>query len=77
MLPESLGNYFKITLENGSVIEVLRNSSPAVAFIFVNNKNIATIDNPTELFANNLADLVNKYYSNYISIENSEEKTYN
>jgi hypothetical protein len=77
LFPESLGNYFKITLENGNVIEVLRNSSPAVAFIFINKKNIATIDNPTELFANNLADLVNKYYSNYISIENSEEKTYN
>ena len=77
LLPESLGNYFKITLENGSVIEVLRNSSPAVAFIFINKKNIATIDNPTEIFANNLADLVNKYYSDYISIENTEEKTYN
>jgi hypothetical protein len=77
LLPESLGNYFKITLENGNVIEVLRNSSPAVAFIFINKKNIATIDNPTEIFANNLADLVNKYYSNYISIENTEEKTYN
>jgi hypothetical protein len=77
LLPESMGNYFKITLENGNVIEVVRNSSPAVAFIFINNKNVATIDNPTELFANNLADLVNKYYSDYISIENKEEKTYN
>jgi hypothetical protein len=77
VLPESIGNYLKITLENGNIIDVIRNSSPAVAFIFINNENIATIDNPTELFANNLADLVNNYYSNHISIENTEEKTYN
>jgi DNA-directed RNA polymerase subunit H (RpoH/RPB5) len=77
LLPESMGNYFNIKLENGDVIDVIRNSSPAVAFIFINNKNVATIDNPTELFTNNLADLVNKYYSDYISIENRQEKTYN
>ena len=77
LLPESMGNYFNIKLENGDVIDVIRNSSPAVAFIFINNKNIATIDNPTEIFTNNLADLVNKYYSDYISIENRQEKTYN
>jgi len=72
LLPESMGNYFKITLKNGNIIEVIRNSSPAVAFIFVNNKNIVTIDNPSELFVNNLSDLVNKYYSDYISIENKQ-----
>jgi hypothetical protein len=77
LLPESMGNYFSIKLENGDVIDVIRNSSPAVAFIFINNKNVATIGNPTELFTNNLADLVNKYYSDYISIENRQEKTYN
>jgi DNA-directed RNA polymerase subunit H (RpoH/RPB5) len=77
VLPESMGNYFNIKLENGDVIDVIRNSSPAVAFIFINNKNVATIDNPTEIFTNNLADLVNKYYSDYISIENRQEKTYN
>jgi len=77
LLPESMGNYFNIKLENGDVIDVIRNSSPAVAFIFINNKNVATIDNPTEIFTNNLADLVNKYYSDYISIENRQEKTYN
>ena len=77
LLPESMGNYFNIKLENGDVIDVIRNSSPAVAFIFVNNKNVATIYNPTEIFTNNLADLVNKYYSNYISVENRQEKTYN
>lgn len=77
LLPESMGNYFSIKLENGDVIDVIRNSSPAVAFIFINKKNVATIDNPTEIFTNNLADLVNKYYSDYISIENRQEKTYN
>lgn len=70
LLHESIGNYFKITLENGNVIEVIRNSSPAVAFIFINNEAVATIDNPNKLFGNNLADLANKYYSDYISIEN-------
>ena len=37
-LPESSANYFKIQLQNGDLIELIRSASPAVAFVFVNKK---------------------------------------
>ena len=67
------GNYFKINFKNGDIVEVVRNSNPAVAYIFNNKNMIAKIDNPNELFKNSLPELTKKYYSNQISPNNNFE----
>jgi DNA-directed RNA polymerase subunit H (RpoH/RPB5) len=77
ILPESSANYFKIKLKNGDLLEIVRSSVPASAFIFVNKKNIAIINNTAELFSNSLPILAYNYYSNYISEQNKQEKQNN
>lgn len=58
-------SYFSITLENGDVIEVFRNTNPAYAFIFLNGRVLAKINSANELFRKNMPDLVKQYYSDF------------
>ncbi len=66
-------SYFVITLQNGDVIEVFRNTSPAYAVIFLNKNVLATIKNSSELFRTNMPDLVKHYYSEFVLSNNSIE----
>lgn len=77
ILPESSANYFSIKLENGDLLEIFRNITPAFAMIFVNKKNIVTIDNPSELFSNSLPKLAYNHYYNFISEQNQKENKNN
>jgi hypothetical protein len=67
------GSYFVITLENGDVIEVFRNTSPAYAYIILNGQILTIIKDPNELFRQSLPVLVNKYYSDYVLAGNKVE----
>jgi hypothetical protein len=60
------GSYFSITLKNGDVIEVFRNTSPAYAYIILNGVDLVYITDPSDLFRKSMPDLVRQEYSNHI-----------
>ena len=60
------GSYFAITLQNGDVIEVFRNTNPAYAMIFLNGSQITTVKNSNELFRQSMPVIVAKYYSEHL-----------
>ena len=67
------GDFFTINLENGDVIEAIRNTYPSVAYVYLNGEMIAEINNPNELFKNNLPKLVKKYYSEKVLVKKDAE----
>lgn len=67
------GSYFSITLKNGDVIEVFRNTSPAYAYIILNGVDLAYITDPGVLFRKSMPDLVKQEYSNYVLSQKPEE----
>lgn len=64
------GNFFSITLSSGDVIEIFRISNPPQLLISLSGELIANIDNPSEIFQKNAAEIAKKYYLNSISSKN-------
>lgn len=54
---------FEITLKNGDIIKVLRNTNPALATITINGNE--SFIGSQELFSNKFPDLIKKYYLEY------------
>jgi len=67
------GSYFSITLKNGDIIEVLRNTNPAYAYIILNGVDLAYITDPGILFRKSMPDLVKQEYSNHVLSKKTED----
>lgn len=67
------GSYLSITLKNGDVIEIFRNTSPAYAYIILNGMVLTYITDPNVLFRQSMPDLVKQEYLNHVLSEKDKE----
>jgi len=60
------GSYISVTLKNGDIIEVFRNTSPAYAYIILNGVDLAYITDPGVLFRKSMPEIVKQEYSSRV-----------
>jgi len=65
------GSYFSITLKNGDVIEMFRNTNPAYAYIILNGVELTYLTDSGALFRKSMPEIVKQEYSNYVLSKNT------